>query len=153
MLHFLSSLFKPSGYEAGILDRELIEAATERAIDGTDPRLRALGNYRKRLHETVTLAAQHIIALVDGLPSPVEISRRAYGADTGSLQRSLNQLAGVLGVPAHWLSQRALPMRLNYTGIRVEENSGEASISLDLVELYSASGEHRILLPGYIPRT
>jgi hypothetical protein len=44
-------------------------------------------------------------------------------------------------------------MRLNYMGIRVGENSGEASNLLDLLELYSASGEHRIVLPGYIPRT
>jgi hypothetical protein len=44
MLHFLSSLFKPSDDETGALDKALIEAATERAIDGTDPRMRALGN-------------------------------------------------------------------------------------------------------------
>ena len=44
-------------------------------------------------------------------------------------------------------------MRLNYMGIRVEENPGEASNLLDLVELYSASGERRIVLPGYILRT
>jgi hypothetical protein len=75
------------------------------------------------------------------------------GSDTESLQRSLDELAGVLGQPTHWLSRRELPMRLNYMGIRVEENSGEASNSLDLVELYSANGEHRIVLPGYIPRT
>ena len=81
MLHFLSSLFKPSTGEAGALDQALIEAATERAIDGTDPRLRALGYYRNRLHEPVAQAARHVIALVDALPAPVEISRRGYGTD------------------------------------------------------------------------
>ena len=40
MLHFLSSLFKSSGDASGAPDKALIEAATERAIDGTDPRLR-----------------------------------------------------------------------------------------------------------------
>jgi hypothetical protein len=75
------------------------------------------------------------------------------GSDTESLQRSLDELAGVLGQPAHWLSRRELSMRLNYMGIRVEENPGEASNLLDLLELYSASGESRIVLPGYIPRT
>jgi hypothetical protein len=325
MLRFLSSLFKPSAGEAGAPDRAMIEAATERAIDGTDPRLRALGNYRKRLREPVEQAARHIIALVDGLPPAVEISRCRYGADprlraffvsaehlqevlggmntvrdylqgvsdplpeaifglltlawqertvlgteqhgeivrrdvkqqavsffdhrfvsaaaseadarwemkkrgydyplkvalekllatrskrgelkreqqllnrklaamkagnwglegvfapaetethepdvleaqieavekellelgsdTESLQRSLAELTGVLGQPAHWLSRREVPMRLNFMGIRVEKDSGEASNSLDLVELYSASGEHRIVPPGYIPRT
>jgi hypothetical protein len=324
MLHLLSTLFKPSADVAGAPDRSLIEAAIERAIDATDPRLRALGNYRKRLREPVEQAARHIITLVDNLPAAVEISRRSYGtdprlraffvsaghlqevlgriktvrdylqgvsgalpdaifglltlawkertvlgteqhgeilrrdvkqvavnffdhrfvglagseadsrwelkkrgydyllgnalktiistrgkrqdlkreqqllnkkleamkagnwgmegmfahdevelndpaaleaqieavekellevgSDTASLQRSQDELAGVLGQPAHWLSRRELTMRLNYMGIRVEEKPGEASNALDLVELYSASGEHRIVLPGYIPR-
>jgi hypothetical protein len=324
MLHFLSSLFKPSDDETGALDKALVEAATERAVDSTDPRLRALGNYRKRLREPVMLAARHVIALVDDLPPAVEISRRAYGTDprlraffvsaehlqevmgsmktvrdflqgasgplpevifglltltwkertvlgteqrgeisrrdvkqqavrffdhrfvstaaseadarwemkkrgydyllkvalerilatrgkrqdlkherqllnkkleamkagnwglegmfaeektevkspaeleaqiatverelleTGSdsesLQRSLDELAQVLAQPAHWLARRELSMRLNYMGIRVEENSPETSSRVDLIELFSASGEHRIMLPGYIPR-
>jgi len=325
MLHFLSSLFKPSGNGAGVLDKALIEAATERAIDSTDPRLRALGTYRKRLREPVEQAARHIIALVDDLPPAVEISRRAYGSDprlraffvsaehlqevlggmktvrdflqgvsaplpdaifglltltwkertvlgteqrgeiarrdvkqqavsffdhrfvstaaseadarwemkkrgydyllkvalerilatrgkrqdlkrerqllnkkleamkagdwglegmfaqdgaeaknpaeleeqieavgrelleigsdSESLQRSLDELAQVLEQPAHWLARRALTMRLNYMGIRVEEDSTETSSRLDLIEIYSTGGMHRILLPGYIPRT
>jgi hypothetical protein len=83
----------------------------------------------------------------------VETELLEVGSDTESLQRSLDELAEVLGQPAHWLSRRELTMRLNYMGIRVEENAGEASNLLDLLELYSASGEHRIALPGYIPRT
>jgi len=325
MLHFLSSLFKPSAAEAGAPDKALIDAAIERAIDATDPRLRALGNYRKRLREPVEQAARHIIGLVDSQPPAVEISRRSYGtdprlraffvsaedlqevlggmktvkdylqgvtgslpeaifgllsmawkertvlgteqqgeilrrdvkqvavsffdhrfgapagseadfrwelkkrgydyllevalksiistrgkrrdlkreqhllnrkleamktgnwglegmfaqdgaetknpveleqqiesvekelldigSDTESLQRSLDELAEVLGESAHWLSRRELSMRLDYMGIRVEENAGEASNLLDLLELYSATGECRIVLPGYIPRT
>jgi hypothetical protein len=325
MLHFLSSLFKPSAEGAGILDKALIEAATERAIDGTDPRLRALGNYRKRLREPVEEAARHVIALVDGQPAPVEVSRRSYGrdprlraffvsadhlqevlgeirtvrdylqnlsgplpdaiyglltmewkertvlgteqigeilrrdvkqvavsffnhrfagpaasdaesrwelkkraydyllkvaleaivairskrrelqreqrllnrklatmkagnwglegtfahdeaeptdpavlevqidaaekelleigSDTENLQRSLDQLAGILADPAHWIARRELSMRLNYMGIRVEDSAEEASNLLNLLELYSASGERRIVLPACIPRT
>jgi hypothetical protein len=325
MLHFLSSLFKPSGDGPATPDAALVEAATERAIDGTDPRLRALGNYRKRLRKPVEEAARHIIALVDDLPPAVEISRRAYGTDprlraffvssehlqevlgdmktvrdflqgasapppdaifglltltwkertvlgseqhgeiarrdvkqqavsffdhrfvstaateadarwemkkrgydyllkvalerilatrgkrqdlkrerqllnkkleamkagdwgleglfapdeaqagnpaeleqqiaavekdlleiggdSESLQRSLDELAQVLDQPTHWLSRRELSMRLNYMGIRVAEDAAEASSRFDLIELYSASGVHRILLPGYIPRS
>jgi hypothetical protein len=325
MLHFLSSLFKPSADEDSGLDKALVEAAIERAIDGTDPRLRALGNYRKRLREPVTVAARHVIALVDGQDAPVEISRRCYGTDprlraffvstdhlretvggirtvteylqrvsgplpdaiyglltmewkertvlgaeqtgeilrrdvkqvavsffnhrfagpaasdaesrwelkkraydyllevaletivatrskrqqlqrerqllekklavmkagnwgleetfaggdaqpadtsaleaqldtmqqelleiggdTGNLTRSLDQLAGILADPAHWIARRELSMRLNYMGIRVEETAGEASSLLNLVELYSANGARRIVLPAYIPRT
>jgi hypothetical protein len=324
MLHFLSSLFKASGDASGAPDRALIEAATERAIDGTDPRLRALGNCRKRLREPVTAAARHVIALVDGQQAPVEISRRSFGTDprlraffvsadhlqeilggirtvrdflngvsgplpdaiyglltmewkertvlgaeqrgeiqrrevrqvavsffnhrfagpaasdaesrwelkkraydyllevaletivatrskrrelqreqkllnrklatmkagswglegtfahdeaqpadpaaleaqidavqkelleiggdTENLTRSLDQLAGILADPAHWIARRELSMRLNYMGIRVEDTAGEASNLLKLFELYSANGARRIALPGYIPR-
>jgi len=324
MLHFISSLFKPSSDTSGTLEKGLIEAATERAIDGTDPRLRALGNYRKRLQEPVAMAARHIITLVDDQPAPVEISRRSYGTDsrlralfvsadhlqevlggirtvrdylqsvsgplpdaiyglltvewkertvlgteqhgeilrrdvrqvavsffnhrfagpaasdaearrelkkraydyllevaleailatrgkrqelkreqhllkkkltamkagnwglegmfahddeqandpalleaqiddvekelleigtdTESLQRSLEQLAGVLADPEHWIAKRGLSMRLNYMGIKVEDTPGESSNLLELVELYSASGERRVALPGYILR-
>jgi len=324
MLHFLSSLFKPSGGEAGALDKALIEAATERAIEGTDPRLRALGNYRKRLREPVEQAARHIIALVDDLPAAVELSRAGYGADprlraffvsaehlqeviggmktvkdflqgisaplpdsifglltlawkertvlgtqqhgeilrrdvkrqavsffdhrfvstaaseadsrwemkkrgydyllkvalekilatrgkrqdlkreqqllnrkleamkagnwglesmfshdeaqakdpteleaqieavemelleigsdSESLQRSLEELAQVLEQPTHWLARRELSMRLNYMGVRVDDDAAEASNRIELLELYSASGVRRILLPAYIPR-
>jgi hypothetical protein len=41
MLHFLSSLFRPSANETEVLNKALIEAASERVVDGTDPRLRA----------------------------------------------------------------------------------------------------------------
>ena len=41
MLSFLSSLFSPDKSKSGGVDKALIERATERAVDGTDPRLRA----------------------------------------------------------------------------------------------------------------
>jgi len=41
---------------SGVVDKALIEQATERAVEGTDPRLRALGNYRGQLREPVELA-------------------------------------------------------------------------------------------------
>lgn len=81
MLSFLSSLFSPDKSKSGGLDRALIEQAIERAVDGTDPRLRALGNYRKQLREPVELAARYIIELVDGLPEAVPFGRKSYSND------------------------------------------------------------------------
>ena len=49
MLSSLSSLFSPDKSESGGVYKAPIELATKRAVDGTDPRLRALGNYRKQL--------------------------------------------------------------------------------------------------------
>jgi hypothetical protein len=82
MRHFLSGLFgKLTEEGAGRLPAALIDAAIERAVDGTDRRLRALGKYRKRLRVPVTKAVQHVIQLIDELPPAVEISPGHYGTD------------------------------------------------------------------------
>lgn len=81
MLHFLSSLFSPASDNGDLLDKALLERAIERAVDGSDPRLRALPGYRKRLRAPVERAARHIIGLVNALPEPAEISSQAFRAD------------------------------------------------------------------------
>ena len=81
MLRFLSSLFAGSQPHGKGPDEALIKAAIERVIDGTDRRLRGLGNYHKRLRAAVEIAVVHITALGDSLPEATEISRRTYGTD------------------------------------------------------------------------
>ncbi len=81
MLHFLSSLFTRSQQDADRPDEALLKAAIERVVDGTDRRLRGLGNYQKRLRSVVEAAVAHVLELVDSLPEATEISRRAYGTD------------------------------------------------------------------------
>ena len=81
MLHFLSSLFSSSDQIAGQPGQALVDAAIERAIDGTDRRLRGLGHYRKSLRPAVEVAVRHIVGIVENLPEPIEISRRAYQSD------------------------------------------------------------------------
>jgi hypothetical protein len=81
MLHFLSSVFAAKQGQNNGPEDALIERAIERVVDGTDPRLRGLGNYRKRLRTAVEIAVVHVIAVVDAFPEPVEISRRAYRTD------------------------------------------------------------------------
>jgi hypothetical protein len=75
------------------------------------------------------------------------------GSDAESLQRSVDELAQVLEQPAQWLAERELSMRLNYMGVRVDDDTAEASNRIELLEIYSSSGVRRILLPAYIPRT
>ena len=81
MFQFLSSLFSPSALSSSGVDNDLIEAATDRVIEGTDSRLKALGGYRRQLREPVEKAAEYVIDLVSSLPEPVEISRRTFGSD------------------------------------------------------------------------
>jgi hypothetical protein len=81
MFRFSSSPFTRTTPGTDGLDPALIDAAIERAVTGTDRRLRALGDYRKRLEEPVACAVRHVIDLVDQLPAPAEISPPAFGSD------------------------------------------------------------------------
>jgi hypothetical protein len=99
VLKFLSSLFTQDTPEDAGPDRALIDAAIERAVDGTDRRLRALGDYRQRLRGPVERAAEHVIALVDAMPAPTEISAHGFGSDPciRAFFSSVDHLHGVLG--------------------------------------------------------
>jgi len=81
MLSFLSSLFTSADQPSGGPDPSLVEAAIERVVDATDPRLRVFSNYRKRLQPAVQRGVEHVLGLIDGLPEPVEISRRSFSSD------------------------------------------------------------------------
>ena len=81
MLSFLNSLFTSTRQSGDGPDQRLVEAAIERVVDATDPRLRAFPNYRKRLYAGVESSLAHIQSLIDGLPEPVEISQRTYASD------------------------------------------------------------------------
>jgi len=80
MLKLFQSFF--GGEESrGRYPESLIEAAIERAVDGTDSRLRLLPGYRKRLRGPVIHAIDHVVALVDALPAPLSAGRDDFSAD------------------------------------------------------------------------
>lgn len=80
MLKLFQSIFG-GAVAQGRYPESLVEAAIERAVDGTDPRLRTLPRYRRLLREPVIHAVDHVIALVDGLPAPLAADRTGYGSD------------------------------------------------------------------------
>ena len=80
MLQIFRSIFG-SGDEPSPHPAELIRRAIERAVDGTDPRLRALSGYQKKLRPAVIHALDHVVALVEGLPPVIELNARSYGSD------------------------------------------------------------------------
>jgi hypothetical protein len=69
------------GESRGRYPETLIEAGIERAVDGTDPRLRLLPGYRNRLREPVLKTFDHVVELVDGLPAPLGARREDYGRE------------------------------------------------------------------------
>ena len=69
------------GEVVGRYPETLIEMAIERAVDGSDPRLRLVPGYRKRLRKPVIHAIDHVIALVDGIPAPLTAGHDGYRND------------------------------------------------------------------------
>jgi hypothetical protein len=76
------------GREAvGHYPESLIEMAIERSVDGTDPRLRLVPGYRKRLRAPVIHAIDHVVALVDGIPATVAAGLGDYRNDPAAFRR------------------------------------------------------------------
>jgi len=59
----------------------LIEAAIERAVDGTDSRLRLVSGYKKQLRPAIIHAIDHVVALVERTPPPVAAGRADYRSE------------------------------------------------------------------------
>lgn len=81
MLKLLQSIFGSASIENDKYDETLIEKATERVVDGTDPRLRALSGYRKTLRPAVVCSVDYILKFVDHLPAAIEISHKRCSED------------------------------------------------------------------------
>jgi hypothetical protein len=79
-MNLFQSIFR-GGESRGRYPEPLIEAAIERAVEGTDARLRLLPGYRKRLRDPVIHAIDQVVALVDAVPPPLVAGRREHGED------------------------------------------------------------------------
>ncbi|MEE4379976.1 MAG: hypothetical protein V2J55_21010 [Candidatus Competibacteraceae bacterium] len=81
VFRFMQSLFVEPAASIGKYDEALIQAAIERVVDGTDPRLRAVGNYQRKLRDAVEYAVDYVDTLVDSLPSALDVDTRRFTAD------------------------------------------------------------------------
>ncbi|WP_136513010.1 hypothetical protein [Geomonas edaphica] len=81
MLRFFQSIFRRPRKEGGGIPDSLVIKAIERAVDGTDPWIRAVSGYRKKLRPAVLHAIEHVVALVDGTASPLMLDVAAYDSD------------------------------------------------------------------------
>ena len=79
MLKFLQSIF--GTVDKGRYSEALVKEAIERAVDGTDPWLRGVSGYKKKLKPAVIRAIDHVIALVEGLPPPLAAGLANYDDD------------------------------------------------------------------------
>ena len=78
---FLKSWFDP-GTRRRARELQVANAkAIESVVVGTDPRLRMVSGYQKKLAPGVTRALTHAEAVAQQLPGPIEVSRKTFGAD------------------------------------------------------------------------
>lgn len=77
---FLKSFFATPAGPPGKYENAVIEAAIERVVDGTDPRLRAVRRYRHRLWEAVAHSVEYVVTVINHLPPPVEASHRHFSS-------------------------------------------------------------------------
>ena len=76
MLKLLKSIF---GNETkGSYPETLVNEAIERAVEGTDPWLRAVSGYRKKLRPAVVRSIDHVVQMVDELPPPMPVRLADY---------------------------------------------------------------------------
>ena len=81
MLKLFADIFDHAEDGPSKLPPSLVDTVIERAVDGTDPRLRIVGGYKKALKKSVIHAADYIIGLIDGLPTPVLASKATLATD------------------------------------------------------------------------
>lgn len=81
MLSLLHKIFARSVKQHDDEYERIIDLAIDMTVDGTDPRLRAVRAYKKRLRDSVEIAVKYVIEVVDAMHVPLEMSRSAFAAD------------------------------------------------------------------------
>lgn len=103
VFRFLQSIFTATAGPAGKYGDATIKAAIERVVDGTDPRLRVVRHYRRKLWDAVERSVEYVVTLVDALPPAIDASHRAFTA-TPQLRASFvspDHLRDVLSFSKH----------------------------------------------------
>lgn len=154
MLNLFSSIFQGTE-KSGHYPKSLVDEAIERAVDSTDPWLRGLNGYRRKLRPAVLAAIDHVVALVDRLPPPRLATRDAFACDpllqamflsSGQMQQILqDQLAkkNIAADPAYAL----LIANLEQRGIFGADLQGETVVR-DVAQMTVSFSNHRLLDPG-----
>lgn len=81
MLRFFQSIFRRPRKQGGGIPDSLVTKAIERAVDGTDPWIRAVSGYRKKLRPAVLHAIEHVVAMVDATAPPLALDLATYEND------------------------------------------------------------------------
>jgi hypothetical protein len=161
MFKLFQSIFGSAAEAHGKYSEALIERATERAVDATDARMRAVSGYRKSLRPAILHALDHIVALVDALQPPLALSRSAFGsnAEVSDFFASVEDMNHILARDAEmrqWqqsadaaLADRVIALLLmtmnerNVLGVALEGDQ----LRHDVAQVTVSFGKHRFVDP------
>ncbi|HRX71396.1 MAG: hypothetical protein KDJ22_15475 [Candidatus Competibacteraceae bacterium] len=137
VLRLLQSIFTTAPNKPGKFDEALIRSAIERVVDGTDPRLRAVRHYQRKLRDAVEQAIEFVVAFVDTFPPAVELSRRSFTTDprVRALFASPEQLREVISFSQGmlgYLDQNPGPLPETLYAVLVAERVEKNIIGMDL---------------------
>ncbi|MBL8248072.1 MAG: hypothetical protein JNK95_06860 [Candidatus Competibacter sp.] len=127
---FLHSIFAGAS-QPGKFDKELMLRAIERAVDGTDPRLRAVSHYRRQLWNAVERAIDFVVTFVNTLPPAIVADRQGYMTDPRlralfASPESLREILSFSDGVRNYLKQAPNPLPAElYAGlgaVRLEKN-------------------------------
>lgn len=98
MFRVFQALFGRGDQRGTPYPESLVQAAIERAVDGTDPRVRIVPGYARLLRPAVLQAIDHVVALVDSLPAPVRATPagRTANPDLAAFFVSATRMAELL---------------------------------------------------------
>ncbi|MDZ7621128.1 MAG: hypothetical protein U5O69_01320 [Candidatus Competibacteraceae bacterium] len=125
----LQSIFTGAS-EPGKFDKDLMLRGIERVVDGTDPRLRAVSHYRRKLWEPVERAIDYVVNFVNALPPAIVADRQGYMADPRlralfASPESLREILSFSDGTRNYLKQAPTPLPAElYAGlgaVRVEK--------------------------------
>ncbi|MBK1722249.1 hypothetical protein [Thiocystis violacea] len=80
-MKLFQSIFGGHDRQGGSYPELLIQAAIERAVEGTDPRLKFVSGFRKRLRAPVIQAIDHVVDLVEAIPGSVVSGPGEYASE------------------------------------------------------------------------
>lgn len=137
VLRRLQSIFTPAHPKPGKFDEALIHSAIERVVDGTDPRLRAVRNYPRKLRDAVERAIEFVVTFVDTFPPAIELSRRSFTTDprVRALFASPEQLREIISFSQGMLSylqQNPGPLPPTLYAVLVTERVEKNILGMDL---------------------
>jgi len=157
-----TSIFSAFSKETKRDQTAALEAAIDTAVDGTDPRIRTVRGYRKKLRSTVQCALDHTEKIVEAIPGPLTMDRYAFSSDpyVHAFFGSANQLQEVVGnsrVMREYTRRDTredtdrccalLAMRRNEKTVLGVAHEGD-SIRRDVKQVVVSFSDHMLLVPA-----